>query len=278
VNQPVEQPTGNRYVCYRHPERRAGVTCQRCDRPICPDCMNTASVGFHCPECAKTGRQKVYTKSAIARLNRPVVTRLIIAVNVGVFIAGFIYSSRNALSGRGGFITDGGLYGPSVAAGEWYRLVTSGFLHAGLLHLGLNMYLLYLLGSSLEPALGKARFLAVYFTSLLCGSLGVILLQPEALTVGASGAVFGLMGALFVLARARGIDPWSSGIGSLIVVNMIFTFAIPGISIGGHVGGLAGGMASAWLLEGNRNLAGRQALGAVVALGGAAAVAAIGFA
>jgi membrane associated rhomboid family serine protease len=278
VNQPVEQPTGNRYVCYRHPERRAGVTCQRCDRPICPDCMNTASVGFHCPECAKTGRQKVYTKSSMARLNRPLVTRVIIAVNVAVYVAGFVYESRNALSGRGGFALDGGLFGPSVADGEWYRLVTSGFLHAGLVHLGLNMYLLYLLGSSLEPALGRARFLAVYFTSLLCGSLGVILLQPEALTVGASGAVFGLMGALFVLARARGIDPWSSGIGSLIVVNMIFTFAIPGISIGGHVGGLAGGMASAWLLEGTRNLAGKQALGAVVALGGAAAVAAIGLA
>jgi membrane associated rhomboid family serine protease len=278
VNQPVNPPTGNVYVCYRHPDRRAGVTCQRCDRPICPDCMNTASVGFHCPECAKTGRQKVYTKSSLARINRPLVTQVIIAVNVVVYVAGFVYESRNALSGRGGFALDGGLFGPSVAAGEWYRLVTSGFLHAGLLHLGLNMYLLYLLGSSLEPALGRARFLAVYFTSLLCGSLGVILLQPEALTVGASGAVFGLMGALFVLARARGIDPWSSGIGSLIVVNMIFTFAIPGISIGGHVGGLAGGMASAWLLEGNRNLAGRQALGAVVALGGAAAVAAIGFA
>jgi membrane associated rhomboid family serine protease len=278
VDQPLEQPTSHRYVCYRHPDRRAGVTCQRCDRPICPDCMNTASVGFHCPECARTGRQKVYTKSAIAHLNRPVVTQAIIGINVAVFIAGIVYSSRNALSGRGGFIVDGGLFGPSVADGEWYRLVTSGFLHAGLVHLGLNMYLLYILGSSLEPALGRARFVAVYATSLLCGSLGVIVLQPEALTVGASGAVFGLMGALFVLARARGIDPWSSGIGGLIGINLIFTFAIPGISIGGHLGGLLGGMASAWLLEGTGTLDRKQALGAVVALGGAAAAAAIGLA
>jgi membrane associated rhomboid family serine protease len=277
VNQPVNPPTGNVYVCYRHPDRRAGVTCQRCDRPICPDCMNTASVGFHCPECAKTGRQAVYTRSAIARLNRPAATQAIIAANVAVFIAGFVYSSRNALTGRGGFIVDGGLYGPSVADGEWYRLVTSGFLHAGLVHLGLNMYLLYVLGSSVEPSIGRARFVAVYFTSLLCGSLGVIVLQPEALTVGASGAVFGLMGALFVFARARGVDPWSSGIGGLIGINLIFTFAIPGISIGGHLGGLVGGMASAWLLEGS-SLRPKQSLSAVVALGAAAAVAAIGLA
>ena len=271
MNQPATTPPApNLHVCYRHPERRAGVTCQRCDRPICPDCMNTASVGFHCPECAKSGKQKVYTKSAIARLNRPMATLSIIGVNVAVFVAGVIYSSRNALSGEGGFIVDGGLYGPSVADGEWYRLVTSGFLHAGLVHLGLNMYLLYILGSSLEPALGRARFLAVYFASLLSGSLGVIVLQPEALTVGASGAVFGLMGALFVFARIRGIDPWSSGIGSLIVINLIFTFAIPGISIGGHLGGLLGGAASAFLLEGTRTLAPKQALAAVVGLAAAA--------
>ncbi len=233
--------------------------------------MNSASVGFHCPECAKTGRQKVYTKSAIAKLNRPVVTQAIIAANVIVFIAGVVYSSRNALSGRGGFVVDGGLFGPLVAEGEWYRLVTSGFLHAGLLHLGLNMYLLYLLGRVLEPAFGRARFGAVYATSLLCGSLGVMVVDPNALTVGASGAVFGLMGAMFLAYRAKGIDPWSSGIGPTIAINLLFTFTIPGISVGGHIGGLLGGLASAWLLiDGSRSIGTRQALASVVGLGVAA--------
>lgn len=233
--------------------------------------MTTASVGFHCPECAKGGRQQVYTKATINRLNRPVLTQTIIGVNAAVFVAGLAESSRNAISGRGGFIIDGGLFGPAVADGEWYRLITSGFLHAGLLHLALNMWLLWLLGSALEPAFGRARFAAVYFTSLLCGSLGVMLLQPNALTVGASGAVFGLMGALFVAYRARGINPWATGIGPTIAINLLFTFTIPGISIGGHVGGLLGGLASAWLLvEGSRTMGTRQALGAVVALGVAA--------
>jgi membrane associated rhomboid family serine protease len=233
--------------------------------------MTTASVGFHCPECSRSGRQQVYTKGAIDRLNRPVLTQAIIGLNALVFVAGVVNSSRNAFSGRGGFIGDGGLFGPAVADGEWYRLVTSGFLHAGLLHLGLNMYLLYLLGSALEPAFGRARFAAVYATSLLCGSLGVMVLDPNALTVGASGAVFGLMGAMFLAYRARGIDPWSSGIGATIGINLLFTFTIPGISIGGHVGGLLGGLASAWLLlDGSRSVGSRQALGAVVALGVAA--------
>jgi membrane associated rhomboid family serine protease len=259
----VTAPQSNLLVCYRHPDRRAGVTCQRCDRPICPDCMTTASVGFHCPECARTGVQKVYTRSSIAALNRPVVTQALIGVNAAVYVTGLVTRAAD--------VVDGGLYGPAVAAGEWWRIVTSGFLHAGMLHLFLNMYLLYLLGSSLEPALGRARFAAVYGTSLLCGSLGVLLLQPNALTVGASGAVFGLMGALYVIARHRGIDPWSTGIGPTIAINLLFTFLVPGISIGGHLGGLVGGALCALLLtDGARSLGTSGALGAVVGLGGAA--------
>src|SRR5690606_2221258 len=103
-------PPGGLFVCYRHPQRRAGVSCQRCDRPICPDCMTTASVGFHCPECARGGRQRVYTSATIARLNRPVLTQAIIAVNALVFLAGLLDTARNALRGRGGFALDGGLF------------------------------------------------------------------------------------------------------------------------------------------------------------------------
>jgi membrane associated rhomboid family serine protease len=268
----VSTPASNVFVCYRHPDRRAGVTCQRCDRPICPDCMNTASVGFHCPECARSGRQRVYTRSSIQALNRPLLTQILIGINVAVFIAGLVYSSRNALAGRGGFIIDGGLYGPAVENGEWWRIVTSGFLHGGMLHLFMNMYLLYLLGSILEPALGRVRFGAVYFASLLCGSFGVLLVSPHSLTVGASGAVFGLMGALFLTYRQRGIDPWASGIGPTIAINVAITFIFSSfISIGGHLGGLAGGFACAFiLLDGSRTIGEKQSTAAVFAFGAAA--------
>jgi membrane associated rhomboid family serine protease len=272
-------------TCYRHPDRRAGVICQRCDRPICPDCMKTASVGFHCPECTKQGKQKVYTRANIAVLNRPVLTQIIIAINVAVFVAGLFYESSDALAGEaGGFTRVGGLLGDSlffsdvglvkgVAGGEWWRIVTGGFLHAGLIHIGFNMYLLYMLGSILEPALGRLRFGAIYLTSLLCGSLGVLLISPDQITVGASGAVFGLMGALFYAQRAQGIDPFSTGIGTTIGINLLLTFTIPGISIGGHIGGLVGGLLSAYLLyEGGRSMGKDQALAAVVGLGVVAAV------
>jgi membrane associated rhomboid family serine protease len=268
----VSTPASNTFVCYRHPDRRAGVSCQRCDRPICPDCMNTASVGFHCPECARTGRQKVYTRANLQSLNRPLLTQILIGINAAVYVAGLANTSRNALAGRGGFIVDGGLFGPAVANGEWWRIITSGFLHGGLLHIGMNMYLLYLLGSILEPALGRLRFAAVYITSLLTGSLGVLVVSPDSLTVGASGAVFGLMGALYLAYRQRGIDPWASGIGPTIAINVAITFIFSSfISIGGHLGGLAGGFASAWLLfDGSRVIGTKQAVAAVFALGAAA--------
>lgn len=229
-------------VCYRHPDRRAAVACQRCDRPICASCMTEASVGFHCPECAKGGRQKVYTAQTLDRLaGRPVVTLSLIGINVAVFVAGMAIGSDQ-------LTLDGGLFGPAVDQGEWYRLVTAGFLHSGLLHLGFNMYLLYLLGQQLEPLLGRFRFAVAYFFSLLVGSLGVLLLDPQALTVGASGAVFGLMGVAVVVQHSRGINPFETGLGGLIVLNLVITFVVPNISVGGHVGGLIGGLVAAGLL------------------------------
>jgi membrane associated rhomboid family serine protease len=267
----VTAPQSNLFVCYRHPDRRAGVTCQRCDRPICPDCMNSASVGFHCPECSRSGKQKVYTRANIAALNRPLLTQVLIGLNAVVFVAGLANSSRNALAGRGGFIDDGGLAAFFVEQGEWWRIITSGFLHAGLMHLAFNMLALWNLGQVLEPALGRLRFGAVYATSLLTGSLGVLLLSPDALTVGASGAVFGLMGALFVVMHSRGIDPFATGLGWIIGLNLLITFTVPNISIGGHLGGLAGGAASALVLtRGAKQIGTQQAVAAVVAIGAAA--------
>lgn len=266
-------------TCYRHPDRRAGVRCQRCERLICPSCMSTASVGFHCPECARSGRQKVYTRANWSdAMRRPVVGRALIAANVAVFVAGLASQSRNAVAGRGGFIADGGLFGPAVESGEWWRIVTAGFLHAGLLHLLFNMLALFNLAAILEPALGRARLVAVYAVSLLTGSLGVLVLSPDALTVGASGAVFGLMGGLVVAQRARGMDPWSSGIGTVIALNLFITFTIPGISIGGHIGGLVGGLVCTWILLDAGPRAFKQPwapLAAVGALGVAAFVASL---
>ncbi|MET0488816.1 MAG: rhomboid family intramembrane serine protease, partial [Acidimicrobiales bacterium] len=226
-------------TCYRHPDRRASVSCQRCNRPICTECMIEAPVGFHCPEDAKAGQQKVITSHNLFRsAGRPIVTLTLMAVNLAVYVIGFgIEGGSERLRIDGGLLAlgqkaSGELIG--VDAGEWYRIVTAGFLHASLLHLGFNMYLLYLLGQQLEPAMGRIRFGVTYFFSLLCGSLAVLLIDPLALTVGASGAVFGLMGALAVLHYTRGVRLFDTGLGGLILINLLFTFAIPNISVGGH--------------------------------------------
>lgn len=225
-------------TCYRHPDRRAGVLCQRCDRPICPACMHQASVGFHCPECARQGRQKVVTGRQLR--TQPVVTMVLVAANLAIFLADAISRGRlgNSLGDWG---DEGALFGPAVAAGDWWRPFTAGFLHVGLIHVGFNMFLLWQLGSLLEPAVKRVPFAVLYVLSLLGGSFLVLVISPDSVTVGASGAVFGLMGAAFVALRSRGIDPFSTGIGPLIVINLLFTFALPGISIGGHIGGLVAG-------------------------------------
>jgi len=175
---------------------------------------------------------------SVQRGSAPVTTALV-AINVAVFIISIVMDREVAATGfRGRFTFDWGLYPPLVGDGEWWRLVTGGFLHANLVHIGFNMFLLWLLGSELEPFLGRLRFGLLYATSLLAGSFGVMLLAPHQPTVGASGAVFGLMGAMVVAQRALGIDPWQSGIGSLVAINLVFTFLVPNISIGGHLGGL----------------------------------------
>ena len=140
------------------------------------------------------------------------------------------------------------LWGPMVASGEWWRLITSGFLHASLIHIGSNMLALFFIGRALEPALGSLRFGLIYFVSLAAGSLGVLALEPDSLSLGASGAIFGLMGAFVVIARDRGISVMQSGIGPVILLNLVITFTIPGIAIGAHLGGLIGGAGIAFLM------------------------------
>jgi membrane associated rhomboid family serine protease len=262
-------------VCYRHPSRETGVRCSNCGRPICPDCMTPTPVGMRCPECS---RQKTKTRSLASTRSEPRVTVFLI---IACAIA-FLGSGQFGVGSSGGtsLYRDGALFGPAVADGELWRLVTSGFLHAGLIHIGFNMYLLWILGQLLEPDLGSVRFAALYVTSLLFGAFGALLLKPDALTVGASGAVFGLMGAAAVELRSRGINPFQTDIGMLILFNLGISLIIPNISIGGHVGGLIGGALAALVLNAARRsrqalplgVAGCVALSAV-AVAGALAVA-----
>ena len=236
--------------------------------------MHSASVGFHCPACvASRSTQRFSPRSAPSAGGLRIPARSgqdATTVLIGLNLAGFVLMVLAGGTGTrlydrfasgGGAIT--GAYGllggwapyvgmdpvVGVSAGEWWRLVTGGFLHGGLLHLVFNMFLLWMLGQQLEHLHRPVRYVGLYLGSLAAGSLGVMLMDPMALTVGASGAVFGLMAATVGHQLHRGVNPWHTGLGGLVVVNLFFTFGRPGISIGGHLGGLVGGAALAWLLD-----------------------------
>jgi membrane associated rhomboid family serine protease len=207
--------------------------------------MTATSVGMRCPECSNQ-RTKVKRMGAVTE---PVLTYALIGINVAVALGGFLSGASATGGGSLGassLVTDGSLYAAAVKDGDYWRLVTSGFLHAGFLHLLFNMYVLWFLGTMLEPAIGRLRFAVIYFVSLLAGSFGALLLDPDKMTVGASGAIFGLAGAAMVVMRNRGVD--STQIAIFLGINLLITFALPGISIGGHLGGLFGGAAAAALM------------------------------
>lgn len=216
-------------------------------------------MGSHCLDCAKAGKPDATTRARYWSARQPLlITMILIGMNAVVFIAVLI-STRDPGALTGG-VTDAHLrFGLSrdVLAQQilwqsddgvfvtqpngWYRLVTSGFMHFGLLHIAFNMYFLYALGQMLEPALGRSKYLLLYFASLLGGSLGVLLIGGVGITAGASGAVFGLLGAATIGLWRRGINPFTTGIGATLILNLFITFAIPGISIGGHLGGVIAG-------------------------------------
>jgi membrane associated rhomboid family serine protease len=240
-------------VCYRHPNRETGVSCSNCGKPICPDCMTATPVGMRCPECS---RQRTQVRTMRNVYADPTATYVLIGINVlvylGMWMSGGVDSSVYIdLATLGSATFQGNPIG--VADGEVWRLVTGAFLHdpANPLHILFNMYILYWLGTMLEPVLGHVRFVALYFASLLAGSFGALIAAPHSLTVGASGAVFGLMAAAFVFQRARGVDPWRSGLGPVILFNLALPFLFPNlhISIGGHIGGLVGGAVAALAIE-----------------------------
>jgi len=241
--------------------------------------MTPTPVGMRCPECARD-RTKVKTIRTIAAT--PVVTQALIAINVAVFIAELASGATiNGGGSPGTVLAKGGLFGPAIEhQHQYYRILTSGFLHYNILHIAFNMLFLYVMGTILEPAIGRLNFAAVYLTSLLAGSFGALLFEPGVLTVGASGACFGVLGALLVVARNRGIPIWQSGLGLTLVINIVFSVSVAGISIGGHLGGLIGGLISGALIvevaERGRNeplaLAGCLVL-AAISVAGAVAVA-----
>lgn len=258
-------PEYETWRCYRHPERKGSVRCRRCERPICPDCMVTASVGFQCPNCAR-GAPGARTLRSLRQ--DPWVTWVVVGLCAALFLP------TVALGAGGGpdVRSELGVNAPTIADGEWWRLLTGGFVHFdrlpfGLFHIGLNMLALYQLGSLLEPALGRARFAGLYLAGLLGGSFGAVLLSPYVTTVGASGAVYGLLGATAVGLRARGVDVMRSGIGSVLVINLLFTFLVPGISIGGHLGGLAAGAAAGAILFRTDGTPGKRRLGGLAVAG-----------
>jgi membrane associated rhomboid family serine protease len=211
--------------------------------------MTSTSVGMRCPECAP-GSSRVMRAASTVSPETPIVTWVLIGICV-ILELGLLAGGASITGGSLGhspIAVNGVLFGPAVADGDFWRLLTAGFLHAGALHLAFNMLVLWQLGTMLETGIGRVRYAVIFFVSVLCGSLGVLLVSPNEVTVGASGGVFGLMGAAVVVLRHRGIDPMASGLPMWIGINLLITFAVPGISIGGHLGGLAGGALAALVM------------------------------
>lgn len=254
--------------CYRHSNRLTAVSCSDCGRPICPDCMSFAPVGIKCPDHAggpaKTHPQHRPVARARVTASRPMslrrgtapVTRLLVAIIVLIYLAqlgggagvsansGWMFEHLSLIS-RARY-ADGTLAG--VANGEWWRLITAAFLHLGPIHLGMNMLALWWLGGPLEEAIGSRRYAMLYAVSGLAGSAGALIANPNSLTVGASGAIFGIMGAMLVL-QYQATGSIAGPALTLIVINVAFSFAISNISIGGHIGGLAGGVLGGFALS-----------------------------
>jgi membrane associated rhomboid family serine protease len=252
--------------CYRHPKRETGLSSSVCGRPICVECMTQAPVGIRCPEHSGSG-QPMRTGRGLTSAMRPSsgspLTIALVAVNVVVFLVE-LGQGGGAWNAGGTVVIRGALYGPAVANGDWWRLVTSAFLHANFIHLAMNMLALWLFGSQLERYVGSLRFGLIYLVSGLAGSAGALIAAPNSLTLGASGAIFGLLGAFVTLEYLQ-----TGRIGgpalTLLIVNLAFTFAVPGISYGGHIGGLVGGVLTTLALA--RFGKGHAAYGRLDALG-----------
>jgi membrane associated rhomboid family serine protease len=247
--------------------------------------MTPSPVGMRCPECARQRTRVVRGVGEASSFASAPATFILIALNAAAFLAE-IASANGGFGGVGSSTAVGefGLYGVGVAEGEWYRLLTGGFLHASLLHIGFNMFALYFLGRMLEPSIGTVRFVFLYAASLFGGAFGALLLSgPDTFTIGASGGIFGLFGAAFVIARGRGFDAVAGSIGVILLLNLAISFGTPRISLGGHLGGLVAGVVCALvIIAGDRGRLGPNRLTmelvAMAAVAGASIAAAIAIA
>ncbi len=236
-------------TCFRHPDRVTGLGCTRCGRPACPECLRPAAVGQQCVECVRQGAADVRPVRTVAGAQAParptpLVTYALIALNVAVFAATAAQAGSIVDNDRSRLFRDWDLVPPLVGHGEWIRVLTAGFLHFGPLHLAVNMFALYVLGRDTEMVLGRARYIAVYLVSLLGGSAAALALAPTlSSTAGASGAIYGLFGAMTVILLRLRQSPVQMLV--LIAVNLLISVSLPGISLWGHLGGLAGGTIAA---------------------------------
>jgi len=239
-------------TCYRHPDRETGLSCSECGRPICTECMTMAPVGIRCPEHAGGAGRKPRGPRPVVQAQRRMsaayapVTKALIAINVVIYLIGAVQGG--GISDPGSSIYRNGslyersvLYGPFVAHGDWWRLITSAFLHENLLHIAFNMLALWWIGGPVEQYLGRTRYLGLYFVSGLAGSAGALLQAPLTPTLGASGAIFGILGAMLIL-EWQATGRFGGQALTLILINLLLSFTISNISWGGHVGGLVGGI------------------------------------
>jgi membrane associated rhomboid family serine protease len=250
---PPQTPT-----CYRHPDRATYVRCTRCNRFICPECMRDAAVGHQCADCVSAGARTVrQPKPSLGSNRTPVITYALIGINVVMFILQMASPDVQSMFEMRSL---------QVADGQLHRLLTSAFLHYGPMHIVFNMWALYIVGPPLEIALGRLRFSALYVMSALGGSVLVYLLSSTgASTAGASGAVFGLFGATFVIGKRLNMDVrWVVG---LIAINLVITFVVPNLSWQGHIGGLlTGAVIAALYAYAPRNSRNAVQVGGIAAL------------
>jgi|tagenome__1003787_1003787.scaffolds.fasta_scaffold20944122_4 membrane associated rhomboid family serine protease len=231
-------------TCYRHPDRETGLSCSECGRPICTECMTPAAVGIRCPDHAGKART-IRAPRVVARpAGDAIVTKILIGLNIAIYLITAVQG--NGLNQPGGkLFNDWALFGPLVAQGDWWRLVTSMFLHGFILHIVFNLVALWYIGRPVEQYLGSLRFLLLYFVSGLAGSAGALVSTPHGVTVGASGAIFGVLGAMLIL-EWNATGKFGGAAASMIAINLVFNFAYNGaggnISVGGHIGGLIGGI------------------------------------
>jgi membrane associated rhomboid family serine protease len=236
-------------TCFHHHDRETGRACTRCGRPACPDCLIHASVGSQCFECVQRGVPKKTVRIRQTLQRDPLIaTKLIAAITIGG--VALIYLRDGTFEGTGRTAANLALNAPALRSGEWWRLLSYSLVHFGLIHIGGNLLVLWIVGRELEPGTGPMRFAALYVVSVLGGAAGALIATPSGLTGGASGGVFGVAAAATLVLHRRGIRFWDTPFGPLIVINLVIDYFIPGISIGGHIGGmLAGALTAEGMLQ-----------------------------